>query len=154
MDLASLIRHEAARAKSVTIISGDRTYQPQLLQRAIEWKGTGALALATDGELAGIYVLPQSTALDVLREGRVRAQNLAELHFCMQAHGLVVLKQVPAELWHNVVVPEDLPEAERKLNTWLVKPTDGLFARMNRRVSVPISRQLIKAPFTPIWSHC
>jgi phosphatidylglycerophosphate synthase len=149
MGLASLIRHEAARAKSVTIVSGDRTYQPQLLQSAIEWKGTGALALATDGELAGIYVFPQSMALDALAECTVRAETLAELHFRMQARGLVVIKQVPAELWHNVVVPEDLPEAERKLNTWLVKPTDGLFARTNRRVSIPISRQLIKAPLTP-----
>jgi phosphatidylglycerophosphate synthase len=149
MDLACLIRHEAARAESVKIVLGDRTYQPQLLQSAIEWKGMGALALATDGELAGIYVLPQSAALDVLGECRVRAQTLAELHFCMQARGLVVIKQVPAEMWHNVVVPEDLPEAERKLNTWLVKPTDGLFARMNRGVSIPISRQLIKAPLTP-----
>ena len=29
--------------------------------------------------------------------------------------------------------------AERKLDEWLVKPTDGLFARMNRRISSPIS---------------
>jgi phosphatidylglycerophosphate synthase len=149
MDLSSLICYEAATSESVTIVLGDRTYQPQLLQSAIEWKGTGALALATDRELAGIYVLPQSAALDVFGECGVRAQTLAELHSCMQARGLVVIKQVPAEMWHNVVVPEDLPEAERKLNTWLVKPTDGLFACMNRRISIPISRQLIKLPLTP-----
>src|SRR5207248_10486100 len=56
---------------------------------------------------------------------------------------------VPADMWHKVAVPEDLPEAERKLDTWLLKPTDGLFARNNRRVSIPISRQLIKLPLTP-----
>jgi phosphatidylglycerophosphate synthase len=52
-------------------------------------------------------------------------------------------------MFHKVVVPEDLPEAERKLDTWLMKPTDGLFARNNRKVSIPISRQLIKLPLTP-----
>src|SRR5260370_19881186 len=39
--------------------------------------------------------------------------------------------------------------AERKLDRWLVKPTDGIYARLNRRISIPISRQLIKFPITP-----
>src|SRR6202007_3077382 len=32
---------------------------------------------------------------------------------------------------------------------WLVKPTDGVFARMNRRISIPISRKLIQFPVSP-----
>ena len=47
------------------------------------------------------------------------------------------------------VTPEDRLAAEQKLDQWLVKPTDGVFARMNRKVSIPISRQLIKFPITP-----
>jgi phosphatidylglycerophosphate synthase len=39
--------------------------------------------------------------------------------------------------------------AECKLDGWLVKPTDGFFAQMNRKVSIPISRQLIRFPITP-----
>jgi phosphatidylglycerophosphate synthase len=39
--------------------------------------------------------------------------------------------------------------AEQKLDKWLFKSTDGVFARMNRKVSIPISRQLIKFPITP-----
>jgi phosphatidylglycerophosphate synthase len=31
----------------------------------------------------------------------------------------------------------------------LVKPTDGYYAQLNRRISIPISRQLIKWPITP-----
>ena len=38
---------------------------------------------------------------------------------------------------------------KKSLISWLVKPTDGIFARMNRRISIPISRQLIKLPITP-----
>ena len=149
MDLPSLIRHEAASSESVTIVSGDTVYKPQLLHSALEWEGAGALALATDRELAGIYVLPKSVAVDLFGESKVRHQAPADVFSCVQARGFAVVKDVPAETWHKVAVPEDLLEAERKLDTWLVKPTDGLFARNNRRVSIPISRQLIKLPLTP-----
>jgi phosphatidylglycerophosphate synthase len=44
---------------------------------------------------------------------------------------------------------EDRLLAEQKLDQWLFKSTDGWFARMNRKVSIPISRQLIKFPITP-----
>jgi phosphatidylglycerophosphate synthase len=149
MDLPSLICQEAATSERVTIVSGDTIFKPQLLHSAIEWEGTGALALATDGELAGIYVLPQSVALGIFGKCTMRDQGLADVHSRLQVCGLSVIKDVPAEMWHKVVVAKDLPEAERKLDTWLVKPTDGLFARNNRRVSIPISRQLIKLPLTP-----
>ena len=57
--------------------------------------------------------------------------------------------EVDEESWQPITKQEDLQAAERKLDQWLVKPTDGIFARMNRRVSIPISRQLIKFPITP-----
>src|SRR6202035_1525893 len=56
---------------------------------------------------------------------------------------------VPGEMWQRISSPADRVSAERKLDRWLVKPTDGVFARMNRRISIPISRQLIKLPITP-----
>jgi phosphatidylglycerophosphate synthase len=149
MDLSTLVRHEAATSDRLIIVSGDTIYKPHLLDSALEWEGTGPLALASDGELAGIYVLPQSLALDVFGTRRLRHQALAHVHSCLQARGFAVVKDVPADLWHKVTGPEDLPAAERKLDTWLMKPTDGLFARNNRRVSIPISRQLIKLPLTP-----
>ena len=58
-------------------------------------------------------------------------------------------KPTEESLWQRVLTPEDRISAEEKLDRWLVKPTDGVFARMNRRISVPISRQLIKLPITP-----
>jgi len=51
-------------------------------------------------------------------------------------------------LWQRVSSPVDRQSAEDKLDGWLVKPTDGIYARLNRRVSIPISRQLIKFPIT------
>jgi phosphatidylglycerophosphate synthase len=149
MDLCTLIRHEAATSESVILVSGDTVFKPQLLHNALEWQGTGALALATDRELAGIYVLPQSVALDVFGKCKLRGQALADVHLCVRSRKFAVIKDVPADMWHKVACPEDLPDAERKLDSWLMKPTDGLFARNNRRVSIPISRQLIKLPLTP-----
>ena len=48
----------------------------------------------------------------------------------------------------RVETEEDRQSAEQKLDRWLVKPTDGIYARLNRRISIPISRQLIKFPVT------
>lgn len=149
MNLCSLVGEVAATSQTLMLLLGNRNYQPRLLQNAIERKGTGALALATDGELAGIYVLSQPAAVDLGKQSRVPIQTLSDLHVWMQCYGSVEVEEVPASSWHEIVTPEDLPEAERKLDTWLVKPTDGLFARTNRRVSIPISRQLIKFPITP-----
>jgi phosphatidylglycerophosphate synthase len=61
----------------------------------------------------------------------------------------VYCKTVPQDSWQKVANEQDRVVAEKKLESWLVKPTDGIFARMNRKVSIPISRQLIKYPITP-----
>jgi hypothetical protein len=63
--------------------------------------------------------------------------------------GSVVPVPVRDDLWQRVSTPKDRLAAEQKLNSWLVKTTDGIFARTNRRISIPISRQLIKFPITP-----
>jgi len=56
---------------------------------------------------------------------------------------------VTPDKWQRIVSPRDRLLAEQKLDRWLVKPTDGVFARLNRKVSIPISRQLIRFPITP-----
>jgi len=149
INLCSLVGEVAATSQTVMLLLGNRSYQPRLLQNAIEWRGPGALALETGGELAGVYVLSQPAAVDFGNQSRVPIQRLSDLHVWMQCYSSVEVQEVPPSSWHDVVTPEDLPAAERKLDTWLVKPTDGLFARTNRRISIPISRQLIKLPLTP-----
>jgi phosphatidylglycerophosphate synthase len=42
-----------------------------------------------------------------------------------------------------------VPQAEAKLDRWLFKDTDGIYARLNRKVSIPISRLLIHTRITP-----
>jgi len=55
---------------------------------------------------------------------------------------------VGEDLWQRVRTEKDRRIAESKLDRWLVKPTDGMYARLNRRISIPISRQLIRLPIS------
>jgi phosphatidylglycerophosphate synthase len=78
-----------------------------------------------------------------------QAGTLKELHTSLAEMHSVVSMPVAEDQWQPVNTPEDCQTAERKLDRWLVKPTDGIYARLNRRISIPISRQLIKFPITP-----
>jgi phosphatidylglycerophosphate synthase len=51
--------------------------------------------------------------------------------------------------WQRILTENERLAAERKLDNWLFKPTDGIFARTNRRLSIPISRRIIPFPITP-----
>jgi phosphatidylglycerophosphate synthase len=144
-DLWSVVTEVAAVSHRTILLFGNRIYQPGLLQTAAEWSGTRTLALATSNELAGIHVISQSAALGLGTQASSRIQNLPELRSDIP----IEIREVPGNSWHTIVTAEDLRQAETKLDTWLVKATDGVFARMNRRVSIPISRQLIKLPVTP-----
>ena len=149
--LASLLGHTAGgTAQNLVLLAGDRTYHPSLHRRAAEWEGDGAsLALRTGGQLAGVYVLSGAAALDLAKCSQTRFCNLEELDALLGSTHSVETEQVDAGNWQRVSTPQERLAAERKLDSWLVKPTDGIFARLNRRISVPISRQLIKFPITP-----
>jgi 1L-myo-inositol 1-phosphate cytidylyltransferase / CDP-L-myo-inositol myo-inositolphosphotransferase len=56
---------------------------------------------------------------------------------------------VAEDKWQRVLTEQQRLSAETKLDGWLVKPTDGIFARANRKISIPISRQIIRFPITP-----
>jgi phosphatidylglycerophosphate synthase len=137
------------RASHVVLVDGDRTYHPSLQQRAGDWNGEGALAMVTDGQLAGVYAFSRSAATDLAAHGPASAGSLEELDEWFSSTHTVERLIVPGDKWQRILTPQDRLLAERKLDAWLVKPTDGIFARMNRRVSIPISRQIIRFPITP-----
>jgi CDP-L-myo-inositol myo-inositolphosphotransferase len=149
-NVSSLLREVAATSEHLLLLQGSRTYQPALLDSVSQWKEpTGALALTTGDELAGVYALSQAAALEFANDCNAEIGTLEGLHHWMKSRGYVATKPVPKNSWQDITTPVDRFAAERKLDRWLVKPTDGVFARMNRRVSIPISRQLIKFPITP-----
>jgi phosphatidylglycerophosphate synthase/CTP:molybdopterin cytidylyltransferase MocA len=138
-----------APSERLVLIDGNRTYHPSLVRKAAEWNNErSVLALASDDELAGILALPVATIRDFAERCSTQAGTLEELHASLSEMHSVVSMPVAEDQWQRVNTPEDCQAAERKLDRWLVKPTDGFYARLNRRISIPISRQLIKLPIT------
>jgi phosphatidylglycerophosphate synthase len=138
-----------APSERLVLIDGNRTYHPSLLRKAAEWNNErSALSLASDDELAGIFALPVEMIRDFGERCPTQAGTLKELHASLTEMHSVVSMPVAEDQWQRVNTPEDCVAAERKLDRWLVKPTDGFYARLNRRISIPISRQLIKLPIT------
>jgi uncharacterized protein (TIRG00374 family) len=136
--------------RNVVLIDGDRAYHPSLHQGASGWKGDGdALALVTGQQLAGIYVLSGEVTMELANHGPSNIGCLDDLHAWLMSTHRVECKAVEEDKWQRILTPEDRILAEQKLDRWLVKPTDGIFARLNRRVSTPLSRQAIRFPITP-----
>ena len=134
----------------LVLIAGDGTYHPSLPRRAIEWNGDGdALAFMTGSQLVGIYAISRDLAMDVATHAPANVDCIEELHGWLRSNRSVECEPVPEDQWQRILTPHDRVLAEQKLDRWLVKPTDGIFARTNRRISIPISRQLIKFPITP-----
>ena len=148
-DIGPLLTHITDREERVVLIAADRTYHPALHRRAAEWSGSGVLALTTDGQAVGICASGAGEATGLLRNSPTGTHTIEDLQQWLSAACGIGLESVPADQWQRVSSPQDRLQAEQKLDRWLVKPTDGVFARMNRRVSIPISRQLIKTPITP-----
>jgi hypothetical protein len=161
--LSTIVRMATAHSGEarVLLVAGDRTYQPALHRLVSDWESQcNALALATGSEPVGLFALSHEAALRLCSDIEPDVVTVQDLHrwITQQAivHGpsFVDLRLVDEDSWQQVSLPQDSIAAEQKLNRWLVKPTDGVFARMNRRISIPITRQLIKYPITPIWSVC
>jgi phosphatidylglycerophosphate synthase len=149
--IASVIGQLAAEADGhLVLISGDRTYHSSVHRQAAEWNGEScAMAFASAGRLVGICALTPLTAIWLSQHCSPNAQTVEDLHATLSSAYSTDCEEEPEEKWQLMRTPEDRISAEHKLDRWLVKPTDGIFAQANRRVSIPISRQLIKFPITP-----
>jgi len=134
----------------MVLVAGNSVYSPALFRQAKERsKNSGAFTMTDNDQPAGICALSADMALDAAEHCPPEIRSLDELHAWLISTHYVECKPIDGNSWQRVLTPEDRTAAEAKLDRWLVKPTDGVFARMNRRISVPISRQLIKFPITP-----
>jgi phosphatidylglycerophosphate synthase len=156
--LSSIIRRVISnpRGARILLVAGDRAYQPALHRLMSEWNGqSSVLEPVTGSEPVGLFALGHEAALELGADLESNVMTVQELHRWMNrkailnAPSFVDFRLVEECSWQQISMPQDRIIAEQKLNRWLVKPTDGVFARMNRRISIPISRQLIKLPITP-----
>jgi phosphatidylglycerophosphate synthase len=68
-----------------------------------------------------------------------------------RADGPIARVRAGRYYWHRIWSNDDRVEARRKVFLATMKPTDGMYARTNRRVSIPISTCL--AAFTPVTAN-
>jgi phosphatidylglycerophosphate synthase len=138
-----------AGSRRFVLINGNTNYNPALIRQASEWsEEDGALALISGREFVGVYALPIDMLEDFEDPRTARTNALEALRTSLAIKRSIVPVDVNKGLWQRVSTEQDRQIAERKLDRWLVKPTDGFYAQLNRRISIPISRQLIKFPIT------
>ena len=147
-DLAEVARRVSPDGNLI-IVAGDRSYHPSLLSKAAGWDAPdGALCFRDGDEPVGIIVLSNKVAKS-LAVHDTPISTIEGLHQWVAMEYEVEHEQVAGLFWQKVRSRADQFCAEKKLDEWLVKPTDGTFARMNRRVSIPISRSIVHLPITP-----
>ena len=148
--LPALLGQLAAETEGhLVVVAGDRTYHSSLLKCAFESDGEDLFTLLSGSEAVGILSLSNEAAIDLASRCCSTANSIEELHTCLTATRSVRSEQVEEEKWQRIQTEQQRLLAEQKLDRWLVKPTDGIFARFNRKISIPISRQLIRFPVTP-----
>jgi phosphatidylglycerophosphate synthase len=153
--LATILRDSACGPGKVVLVRGNCTYHPASFRMIHEWVGAGgAIEVVSSGNPIGLAALTHEMATDLAVTSE-SITNFEDLHVWISEKarandlGQSSYSEVDDYSWQSIVRPEDCISAEAKLEGWLTKPTDGVFARMNRRISIPISRQLIKLPITP-----
>lgn len=154
--LSMILRRAGLNGGRVVFISAGCSYRPNLLRALHDWDGEGgALDFVSSGRPIGLVALEPDIAARLASYSESRAMSQQDLHAWIADNlggdvtGQCPYREVDEESWQAIRRPDDCIAAERKLDGWLVKSTDGIFARMNRRVSIPISRRLIKLPVTP-----
>jgi phosphatidylglycerophosphate synthase len=134
----------------LVLITADAVYHPSLHKRVSEWNGAGeALMLMTGWQTAGICSLSREASSGLARRYPTIAGSPEDILSGLSMAHFLESEEVAEEEWQRVGNEEQRQLAERKLDGWLVKPTDGIFARANRKISIPISRLIIPFPITP-----
>ena len=154
--LPKLVRTAGLNGGRIAFISAGCAYRPSLLRALHDWDGDGgALDYVISGKPVGLYALAPEMAARLAAEHESKCVTIETLHEWISKNSNIgstsecPCREIDQDSWQAITRPQDCLAAERKLDCWLVKPTDGVFARMNRRVSIPISHQLIKFPISP-----
>ena len=147
-DRLSLVASKV-NSQRVVLVDGSTTYNTSLIRQAAEWNNGGTpLALTSADVPAGLCALSLETLRDFIAHCPMETCRLEDLHAWISSTHSITSINVGEDLWQRVRTEKDRRIAESKLDRWLVKPTDGMYARLNRRISIPISRQLIRLPIS------
>lgn len=140
-------RRAIANAGFVTVIGAGTVVSPTLLEEARSLPASTAEAVPAgpDWPESGVIRMPAADAADV------RGVVAALWTFHGRRRPLPGGEDVAngrARLAIRITTPGDLAAAERTIRRSSYKHTDGLIARFNRTMSVPLSVALIRTPLT------
>ena len=126
-----------AGSRLLVLIDGNATYHPSMIRQASAWSASDmAMALTSGDQSVGIYAVP----VDLLNEWAEHTTHdgvFEQLRASPMACDSLVSVDVREDQWQRVSTDEERGTAEKKLDRWLIKPTDGMYAQLNRRISIP-----------------
>lgn len=136
----------ATVTETVTIVAVNQVLSPKLLE---ELEGLPvvpgrALVVATLEELTPIGRYSVEAA-----HAGAGAASLTELNARLRGFGRVDRALRGPHYQQTIVTRQDLRAADRQLCRTVYKPMDNFLARLNRKVSIPITRLLLPFPVTP-----
>jgi CDP-L-myo-inositol myo-inositolphosphotransferase len=161
-----LDKGKAALKEGFLVITADSVFHPHVLkplQEALPRDGKVLVCVgdkendSNDGTgnhhhapaEAGIYFYSAQALRSLESDPVLSGRPLQSVNKILVERGRVEYLEVTHRQWQRIDTAADLQAANRKIEQWLYKPTDGLFAGWNRQVSIPISRLLIKTSITP-----
>jgi CDP-L-myo-inositol myo-inositolphosphotransferase len=140
---------------STTTLCVDRTFEGRDLEEATKVlvRAGSIQEIGKDLEVytaldTGIfYCTPE--VLEAARRFRGRF-TVSDVMASLARRGRLSSLDVTGSFWQDIDTKEDIKRAERTLSKSLAKATDGLVSRhLNRRLSIPLSRLLVRTPVTP-----
>lgn len=127
------------------LISGNQVFSPSVIESLAQQSQTRATQAPAVLRLApGPGNEPAILAL-VRKPAATRPQESVE-GWLRELDRVGAVEAVPPPTdgyWQALATSAEWAEAERKINRSLFKPTDNFLARLNRRISIPISRRLV-----------
>ena len=152
--------HLTGRDAIVIEQRADTLVDPRLVFEVVRWAVANAASAECVDRFAANY---PPAAKSPFTGAAARAGDIREVDPAAEtglfAAGLSVThpaaERPPARLhagrryWHRIAGATDASQATTKVFHATMKPTDGIYARTNRRVSIPISRILARTAVTP-----
>lgn len=153
-------RLEAPVSRGVTIEQrADTWVDPRLIARVTQLAASGLASAELVDVHDGNYSADARSPYRVGTPGDGDVSEVSEPALPLCSLGLTIRANGSAEapvrlgvgryFWHRVWQAPDVGETRRKVFFATIKPTDGIYAKMNRRVSIPISTVLAHTCVTP-----
>lgn len=133
-------------AAPITVVAPGVCPAPQVLEAAREALPVDPQVFTTSSADSG---LPSTGVFRALPESLSAPASLATQ--LTHAARRTSVARDPAQLSLRISSRDELAATERRLRASIIKPTDGVLARFNRRISIPVSVALIR--WTRLSAH-